>query len=139
LSNNKKLSERDICTQYVTPTQRGLGGFLPFRFAKRFLFTNGRVFVLGKLRTPGKQKRADYVLGYGPNSPVAEIKAKDNNHTVGDGMQQSIDYAEMLDVPFAFRRCLPGARPYAINPRSLHRLIHQALNHTRRIEKCPCL
>jgi type I restriction enzyme R subunit len=64
-------------------------------------FTKGRVIVRGKLHTRGKQKRADYVLYYAPNLPIAVIEAKDNNHTVGDGMQQGLNYAETLDVPYA--------------------------------------
>lgn len=65
-------------------------------------FTAGRIIVRGKLVTRGKAKRADYLLYYRPNIPIAVIEAKDNHHSVGDGMQQAIEYAEMLRVPFAF-------------------------------------
>jgi type I restriction enzyme R subunit len=58
--------------------------------------------VRGKLHTRGKQKRADYVLYYAPNLPIAVIEAKDNNHSLGGGMQQALGYAETLDIPFAF-------------------------------------
>ena len=78
-------------------------------------FTKGRIIVRGKLVTRGKAKRADYVLYYKPNIPLALIEAKDNNHSVGDGMQQALDYAETLDVPFVFsleRRRLPVPRPH---------------------------
>jgi type I site-specific restriction endonuclease len=51
-------------------------------------------------RAPGK--RVDYILFYKPNIPIAIIEAKDNNHRVGDGMQQALEYAEMIDVPFVF-------------------------------------
>ena len=69
----------------------------------------------GKLVTRGKAKRADYVLYYKPNIPLALIEAKDNNHSVGDGMQQALDYAETLDIPFVFslqRRRLRLPRPH---------------------------
>ena len=56
----------------------------------------------GKLHTRGQQKRADYILYYKPNLPIAVIEAKDNTHSVGDGMQQALNYAETLDVPFVF-------------------------------------
>jgi type I restriction enzyme R subunit len=56
-------------------------------------FTKGRIIVRGKLVTRGKPKRADYILYYKPNIPIAVIEAKDNNHSVGDGMQQALDYA----------------------------------------------
>ena len=65
-------------------------------------FTKGRIIVRGKLVTRGKAKKADFVLYYKPNIPIALIEAKDNNHSVGDGMQQGLDYAATLDIPFVF-------------------------------------
>ena len=65
-------------------------------------FTKGRIIVRGKLVTRGKAKRADYVLYYKPNIPIALIEAKDNNHGVGDGMQQALEYAATLNIPFVF-------------------------------------
>ncbi len=65
-------------------------------------FTKGRIIVRGKLVTRGQAKRADYVLYYKPNIPLALIEAKDNSHSVGDGMQQGLDYAATLDIPFVF-------------------------------------
>ena len=50
----------------------------------------------------GQAKRADYVLSYKPNIPIALIEAKDNTHPIGDGMQQGLDYAETLNIPFVF-------------------------------------
>lgn len=64
--------------------------------------TKGRITVRGKLVSRGKAKRADYVLYYKSKIPIAIVEAKDNNHAVGDGIQQAIGYAESLDVPFAF-------------------------------------
>ena len=72
------------------------------RFARRSAFTKGRIIVRGKLVTRGKAKRADYILYYKPNIPIALIEAKDNNHAVGDGMQQALEYATTLDIPFVF-------------------------------------
>ena len=65
-------------------------------------FTKGRIIVRGKLVTRGKRKRADYILYYKPNLPIAVIEAKDNNHAVGDGLQQALEYAVTLDIPFVF-------------------------------------
>ena len=65
-------------------------------------FTKGRIIVRGKLVTRGKGKRADYILYYKPNLPIAVIEAKDNNHAVGDGLQQALEYAATLDIPFVF-------------------------------------
>ena len=64
-------------------------------------FTKGRIIVRGKLVTRGQAKRADYVLYYKPNIPIALIEAKDNTRATGDGMQQGLDYAETLNIPFA--------------------------------------
>ena len=65
-------------------------------------FTKGRIIVRGKLVTRGKAKRADYILYYKPNIPIAIIEAKDNTHSVGDGMQQALEYADILNIPFVF-------------------------------------
>ena len=65
-------------------------------------FTKGRIIVRGKTVQRGEAKKADYILFYKPNIPVAVVEAKDNNHSVGAGMQQALDYAETLDVPFAY-------------------------------------
>jgi type I restriction enzyme, R subunit len=65
-------------------------------------FTKGRIIVRGKLVTRGKPKRADYILYYKPNIPITVVEAKDNNHSVGDGMQQALDYAVTLNIPFVF-------------------------------------
>lgn len=65
-------------------------------------FTKGRIIVRGKLVSRGKGRRADYILYYKPNIPLAVIEAKDRSHNVGDGIQQALEYAETLGIPFAF-------------------------------------
>ena len=64
--------------------------------------TKGRITVRGKLVARGNAKKADVVLYYKPNIPIALIEAKDNTHAVGDGLQQGLDYAETLAIPFVF-------------------------------------
>lgn len=98
----KQLSERDICTKYITPALVQAGWDINTQVREEYPLTAGRVIVRGKLHTRAKRKRADYVLFYKPNIPIAVIEAKDNNHSVGDGMQQGLAYAEMLQVPFVF-------------------------------------
>src|SRR5512134_1570581 len=100
--NKKELSERDICTKYITPAVRQSGWDEMLQIREEVSFTKGRIIVRGKLVTRGQAKRADYVLYYKPNIPVALIEAKDNLHSVGDGMQQALDYAATLNVPFVF-------------------------------------
>lgn len=100
--NKQKLSERDICTKFITPAIVSAGWDLHSQIREELSFTKGRIIVRGKLHTRGKQKRADYVLYYKSNIPIAVIEAKENNLSVGAGMQQALDYAESLDVPFVF-------------------------------------
>ena len=100
--NKKQLSERDICTKYITPTLEQAGWDVTNQVREEYPLTRGRIIVRGKLHTRAKHKRADYVLFYKPNIPIAVIEAKDNNHSVGDGMQQALGYAAMLQVPFVF-------------------------------------
>ncbi len=69
---------------------------------EEFYFTKGRVIVRGKNVRRGEAKKVDYLRYYKPNIPIAVIEAKDNNHAIGDGMQQALEYAELLDIPFAY-------------------------------------
>ncbi len=97
-----ELSETEIRTQYITPALKKAGWDFAKSVREELYLTDGRILVRGKQTKRGKRKRADYVLFYKPNIPLAIIEAKDNNHTVGDGIQQALEYAEMLDVPFAY-------------------------------------
>jgi hypothetical protein len=74
----------------------------PYADSRRTLAHKGKVLVHGKLHSRGKQKRADYVLYHKTNIPLAIVEAKDNTHTLHSGVQQAIEYAELLDVPFAY-------------------------------------
>jgi type I restriction enzyme R subunit len=100
--DKKKLSERDICSKFITPALEQAGWDLNSQIREEFPLTKGRIIVRGKLHTRATHKRADYVLFYKPNLPIAIIEAKDNNHALGDGMQQALGYADMLQVPFVF-------------------------------------
>jgi type I restriction enzyme, R subunit len=100
--NKKDLTERDICTKFITPAVNGAGWDPMAQIREQVYFTKGRIIVRGKLVTRGKPKFADYILYYKPNIPIALIEAKDNHHPVGGGMQQALDYAATLDIPFVF-------------------------------------
>lgn len=100
--NKSQLSERDICTKYITPAIVAAGWDVMTQVREEVTFTNGRVIVKGQTVRRGKQKRADYVLYFKPNIPIALIEAKDNNHAVGSGMPQGLGYAEVMDIPFVF-------------------------------------
>jgi type I restriction enzyme R subunit len=102
-----QLSERDICTKFITPAIVQ-AGWQQHQFREEVGLTDGRVMVRGKLaarvRNPdakGGPKRADFVLYGRPNVPIAVVEAKQARFSVGHGMQQALAYAEMLDAPFA--------------------------------------
>ncbi len=100
--NKKELSERDICTKFINPAIEKAGWNMKKQVREEVFFTDGRIIVQGKLYTRGKGKRADYILYYKPNVPIAIIEAKDNKQSVGSGMQQALEYSEILQIPFVF-------------------------------------
>ncbi len=99
----RALSEQDICTKYITPALEEAGWDIHTQIRQEYTITQGRVIVKGRGK-PSREtpKRADYVLFNKGNIPVAIIEAKDNNHSVGHGMQQGLSYAEMMKIPFVF-------------------------------------
>jgi type I restriction enzyme, R subunit len=100
--NKKSLTERDICTKFINPAIEKAGWNMKRQVREEVFFTDGRIIVQGKLYARGKRKRADYILYYKPNYPIAIIEAKDNNQSVGAGMQQALEYSEILQIPFVF-------------------------------------
>ena len=100
--DKKHLTERDICTKFITPAIKRAGWDEMLQIREEVSFTKGRIIVRGKLVSRGQAKRADYILYLKPNIPLALIEAKDNSHSVGDGIQQGLDYATTLDIPFVF-------------------------------------
>lgn len=121
--DKKTLSERDVCTKLITPAIVAGGWDVQLQVRENVHLTKGRVIMRGKLVTRGEAKFADYVLYFKPNLPLAIVEAKDNNHKVGDGMQQGLEYAEMLDVPFAFSSNGDGF------------LFHDRTGHTAKVEQ----
>ena len=102
MSSKKELSERDICTKYITPALVKSGWNIQTQIREEVSFTDGKIYVKGNLTKRGEGKRADYILYYKPNIAIAIIEAKDNNHKVQDGIQQGIEYARILDIPVVF-------------------------------------
>jgi type I restriction enzyme R subunit len=99
--NKKSLSERDICTKFITPALQKAGWDLNKQILEEVFFTDGKIYVKGKLTARGERKRADYILYYQDN-PIAVIEAKDNKHSVRAGIQQALGYAITLDIPCVF-------------------------------------
>lgn len=100
--NKKDLSEADISEKFITPAVLKAGWDEQTQIGRQVFFTDGRIFVKGKLTARGKRKFADYILYYKRNFPIAIIEAKDNNHTIKAGIQQALGYANTLDIPFVF-------------------------------------
>lgn len=97
-----QLSESDICTKYITPALVNAGWDLHAQIRQEVTFTDGEILVRGRRTRRGARKRADYLLFKQANVPLAVIEAKDNNHSIGAGMQQALSYANHLDVPFVY-------------------------------------
>ncbi len=100
--NKKDLSEADIKAKFITPALINAGWDEHTQLGREIFFTDGRIYVKGKITARGKRKFADYILFYKPNLPIAIIEAKDNNHTVKAGIQQALGYANTLDILFVF-------------------------------------
>lgn len=121
--NKKELSERDICTKYITPALEQAGWDVATQIREEFPLTNGRIIVRGKVHARAANKRADYILFYKQGIPIAVVEAKDNNHSISHGMQQALSYAEMIEVPFVFSSNGDGF------------LFHNKLNLSGQVEK----
>lgn len=100
--DKKLLSEMDIRTKFITPAIVSAGWSSFSQMREEYKVTNGRIIARGKVCKREAPLKADYVLFYKPNKPIAVIEAKDNNHTMADGMQQALQYADMMDIPFVF-------------------------------------
>jgi type I restriction enzyme R subunit len=99
--SKKDLTEQEIRTRYITPGIRQ-AGWKARQIREEVNLTAGQVHVQGQIAQHGTRKRADYVLTYRPNLPLTIVEAKDNNHSLGSGMQQALAYAQMCDAPFAY-------------------------------------
>lgn len=100
--NKKALSEEDIKMKYITPAIEKAGWDIKTQVRAEYSFTDGRIIVRRNLVARGKRKRADYILSYKPNMPLAIIEAKDNKKSMGAGMQQGLEYGDILDIPFIY-------------------------------------
>ncbi|MGE5613558.1 MAG: EcoAI/FtnUII family type I restriction enzme subunit R [Bacillota bacterium] len=99
--DKRSLTEQEIRTRFITPAIKA-AGWTDAQIREEYAITKGRIIARGGSYKREKAKYADYVLFYKPHIPIAIIEAKDNNHTISDGMQQALDYAEQLCVPFVF-------------------------------------
>lgn len=96
----KQMTEEDIKLQYITPAVTSKWDIKKITMETQI--TDGKINLKGNLLFREKPKRADYILYLCANHPIAIIEAKDNTHSISHGLQQAMEYAQMLDLPFAF-------------------------------------
>lgn len=99
--SKRHLSEEDIKLRYISPAIQN-AGWENKQIRMEYAFTAGRIILRGNITARGRKKSADYLLSYKRNFPLAIVEAKDNNHSIGAGLQQAIEYAKLLDVPFVY-------------------------------------
>lgn len=97
-----QMTEEDIKLNFITPAIQSKGWSDKITMETSVVFTDGKVNIKGNLTSRGPKKKADYILYINANNPIAIVEAKDNKHSISDGIQQAIDYAVNLDVPFAY-------------------------------------
>lgn len=97
------MNEADTCRTHVVPKAQSAGWDAdPHSIAEQRTFTDGRIVVVGSKPRRNAGKRADYLLRYTRDFPIAVVEAKADYKQPGDGMQQAKDYAEILGLKFAF-------------------------------------
>ncbi len=102
MSIDNRLSEEDVRAKYITPALIKAGWNEEIQIRREVRLTDGRIIVRGKQVKRKHPKRADFVLYYKQYMPIVVIEAKDASHSLGDGMQQALKYAKMLDVPYTY-------------------------------------
>lgn len=100
--NKTNMSETDIINKFILPAVKDAGWDDLTQIRQEVKLRDGKIVVRGKLASRIKVKSADIVLYHKPNLPLAVIEAKANKHAISKGMQQGLDYAGLLDVPFVF-------------------------------------
>lgn len=98
----KDLTEEDIKLKYITPALQKADWDIKSQIRCEYYYTAGKINVRENIAQRGKGKKVDYLLSYKSNLPIAIVEAKDNKVTVSHGIQQAIDYANDLDIPFAY-------------------------------------
>ena len=99
--SKKDLTEEDIKLRFITPAINN-AGWRYEHIRMEYYFTDGRVIFQGKVHARQTGKKADYLLFHAANKPIAIVEAKDNSKPLGGGMQQAMEYAQILDIPFAY-------------------------------------
>lgn len=100
--NKKELTEEDIKLKYITPALQAADWDIKNQIRCEYYYTAGKINVRENVAQRGKGKKVDYLLSYKSNLPIAIVEAKDNKVPIAHGIQQGMDYAYDLDIPFAY-------------------------------------
>ena len=95
------ITEADTCRKYILPKLYG-AGWTDDKISEQKSFTDGRIVVVGEKVRRRKPKRADYILRISKHFPIAVIEAKAAYKTPGAGIQQAMEYAQILNLKFAY-------------------------------------
>ena len=98
--SKRKMTEEDIKLQFITPAITKQWALSLITMETRI--TDGQINLRGNMVSRKEAKKADYILYLNESTPIAIVEAKDNKHAVGDGLQQAMQYAIMMDIPFAY-------------------------------------
>ena len=98
--SKRKMTEEDIKLQFITPAITKKWALSLITMETRI--TDGQINLRGNMVSRKEAKKADYILYLNESTPIAIVEAKDNKHAVGDGLQQAMQYAIMMDIPFAY-------------------------------------
>ena len=95
------MTEEEVKLRSITPALVA-AGWDTNHISMETKITDGRINLRGNLVSRGQPKRADYILWLNSSTPIAIVEAKDDTHTVSHGLQQAMEYAQMMDIPFAY-------------------------------------
>jgi len=98
--SKRQMTEEDIKLQFITPAITKKWALSLITMETRI--TDGQINLRGNMVSRKEAKKADYILYLNESTPIAIVEAKDNKHAVGDGLQQAMQYAIMMDIPFAY-------------------------------------
>lgn len=110
--DKKQMTEEDIKLNYITPALNAAGWENGVNITMETKITDGRISLKGNVAYRESAKKADYILYLNKYHPIAIVEAKDNKHSISHGLQQAKEYAEMMDVPFAYSSNGDGFQEY---------------------------
>ena len=125
--SKKDMTEEDIKHHYITPAVTKKWSHA--KITMETTITDGQIILRGNVYSRSKGKRADYILYLNANYPIAIIEAKDNHPGVSHGLQQAMEYARMLDLPFAYSSNGDGFAEHDFSHGERTAVFHGGISH----------